>query len=96
MMATLRNTWKNRRRARGWRGELQTLLLCLAAGVLLAPAVIYLVGAQLLGAYHNGGYLAYMGDFGLALLHLKPSFWLVALGPWLGLWFLRLTRRLLA
>ena len=95
-MATLHNSWKNYRRTGGWRGEFQIFLLCLALGVLVLPAAIYLVGKQLLGAYQNGGYFAYMGDFGLALLHFVPSFWLVALGPWLGLCFLRLVRRLLA
>jgi hypothetical protein len=50
----------------------------------------------LLGAYQNGGYLAYMADLGSSLLHFTPSSWVVALGPWLGLCFVRLVRRLVS
>jgi hypothetical protein len=93
-MNALSKLWQRYRQLRGARRGLATFALCFAAGGLLIPTAIYLLGRQLLGNYTDGGYFSYLGDFWLQLFRLTPAFWLVALGPYLALWFWRLVRRL--
>jgi hypothetical protein len=82
------------RKQRGAAREGSAFLLCLLTGSLIVPAAIYLVGIGLLGPYTGGGLGTYLADFWRQLFKLAPAFWLVALGPYLALWLLRLARRL--
>jgi hypothetical protein len=82
------------RRLRGARREGATFALCLLIGAVLMPIAIYALGHTLLGAYAHGGFFSYFGDFWLRLVTLTPAFWLVALGPYLAVWFWRLVRQL--
>jgi len=93
-MSNTRNLWQRYRQLRGGRREAATLLLCIVIGTLLVPVAIYSVGHALLGSYANGGVFRFLGDFWLQLFRLTPAFWLVALGPYLALWYWRLFRRL--
>jgi hypothetical protein len=88
------NLWRNYRQQRGLRREGSTLLLCFVIGALLIPIGIYVVGHALLGSYSDGGMFRYLGDFWQQLFKLSPAFWLVALGPYLAVWFARLVRSL--
>ena len=93
-MNALSNLLQRYQRLRGPRREAATLTLCFLIGALLIPIAIYLLGHALLGAYTNGGFFSYLADFWLRLIKLTPAFWLVALGPYLALWFGRLLQRL--
>jgi hypothetical protein len=75
-----------------WLRREALLLLTLGGfGLLLLPALVYLVGERLLGEYRPHGA---MGSFYADLYgHLaSPSIWawLLVLGPWLAVQFLRL------
>ena len=68
------------------------LFACLAGfGLLALPALVYAVGVYLLGEYQAG---ATVGDFYAALYAElaapAPWAWLLVLGPWLGIQWLRL------
>jgi hypothetical protein len=93
-MNALSNLLHRYRQSRGARRELANFGLCFVAGALLMPVVIYALGHRLLGDYTHGGFFSYLGDFWWQLVTVTPAFWLVALGPYLALWFWRLIRRL--
>jgi hypothetical protein len=93
-MKALSNLPQRYQRLRGARREAATLALCFLIGALLIPIAIFALGRVLLGTYTNGGFFSYLADFWLQLIRLTPAFWLVALGPYLALWFWRLLQRL--
>lgn len=71
----------------------EALLLAVMGGIglLLLPALVYLVGQQLLGEYRPGATMVtfYADLYGrLAALSIWP--WLLVLGPWLAVQVLRL------
>lgn len=61
--------------------EATTLGLAVLFGLLVMPALIYLAGSTILKPYANGGLLALYRDFGKGLIELRPSCWIVLLGP---------------
>ena len=62
-----------------------------AFGLLLFPALVYLVGQQLLGEYRpDGGIGRFYADLFAALARPGLWAWLLVLGPWLLLQALRL------
>lgn len=84
--------WRRYRRTHGLQHELLTLALCLAAGLLLMPLLIWAVGSAELGPYANGRMGALLGDYYLALAKGSMAYWLVALGPYGAVWTLRVLR----
>jgi len=91
-MSTLRQFWRHYRRTSGAKHELLALGLSLGLGVVVVPAVVWIVGSWKLGPYANGGLWALWRDFIVALFHGSVPYWLVALGPYFGLWLLRAAR----
>ena len=72
------------------RRELWVLALFAGFGLLLLPGLVYAVGAFLLGEYRPGATLGtFYGDLYGELLALSPWAWLLVLGPWLGIQWLR-------
>ncbi|MBV8496712.1 MAG: hypothetical protein JO361_08020 [Gammaproteobacteria bacterium] len=74
-----------------------TALLC---GLVLMPLLIWVAGNRVLGPYTHGqnpraGPLALLADYFVGLAHGSAVFWVVALGPLLLLWVLRLFMALL-
>ena len=61
-------------------------------GLVVMPALVWIVGSWKLGPYANGGPFALWRDYLLALFHGSVPYWLVALGPYFGLWLLRAAR----
>ncbi len=92
-MPTLRKFWRRYRQTSGLQHELIAFGLCLAIGLVLMPTLIWVIGSSALGPYTNGGLLALGRDYFAALLKGSMAFWLVALGPYAGLWLLRAARR---
>jgi hypothetical protein len=91
-MSTLRQFWRHYRRTSGATHELLALALSLGLGVVVLPPAVWIVGSWKLGPYANGGLLALWRDFFVALFHGSVPYWLVALGPYVGLWLLRAAR----
>ena len=91
-MATPMDYWRRYQRTRGMTRELWALGICLAAGLLVMPPLIYAIGSAKLGPYANGGLGALWRDYLVALLHGSLAFWLVALGPYALLWLQRSVR----
>jgi hypothetical protein len=91
-MAGLRQFWRFYRRSSGAKHEFVALCLGLAVGLAVLPLLIWLVGKATLGPYTNGGLLALWRDFFVALAQGSLAYWLVALGPYLALWVLRIAR----
>jgi hypothetical protein len=75
--------------------EAITLGLALAAGLFVMPALIFLAGRYTLREYANGGLFALFFDFYKGLVELRPSCWIVVLGPFVFLTFFRLCRFIL-
>jgi hypothetical protein len=73
------------------RREAIVLAVCGGFGLLVLPALVYLVGERLLGEYQPG---ATMGTFYADIYGqlATPSVWawLLVLGPWLAILLLRL------
>ena len=74
---------------------LQRELLVLAVfggfGLLALPGLVYAVGAFLLGEYRPGATVGtFYADLYAALRQPSPWAWLLVLGPWLGVQWLRL------
>jgi hypothetical protein len=62
--------------------------------LLLLPAMIYAVGAGLLGAYGGGPHLgSFFGDFFRNLASGSLRTWFIVLSPYLFVWLLRLIFR---
>lgn len=72
--------------------EAVTFGLALLVGLLVMPALIYLVGHYVLREYANGGLFALYGDFFKGLIEPGPSYWVVVAGPFAFLSLLRLFR----
>jgi hypothetical protein len=73
------------------RREALVLAVCGGFGLLLLPALIYLVGQQLLGEYRpDGGMGVFYADLYAELATGSPWPWLLVLGPWLAVQMLRL------
>lgn len=73
------------------RKELLLLALLVGFGVLALPGLVYAVGAFLLGEYRPGATVGtFYGDLYGQLLAPSPWAWLLVLGPWLGIQWLRL------
>lgn len=76
--------------------ELIWLLATLLAGVVVLPALTYLVGSHVFGAYQTGGGLvAFYRAFSRDLADAHLNAWIVALGPLLLVYMLRLILGLL-
>jgi hypothetical protein len=75
--------------------EAMTLGLALLAGLLVMPGLIYAAGSYTLQAYERGGVFALYGDFFKGLFQLRPSCWIVAIGPFVFLSLVRLSRLIL-
>ncbi len=71
------------------RREASRLGVAILTGVVVVPALVWVVGSQLLGKYPNGGLLALWEDFFVGLAHGGVAYWLIAIGPYLFLWLLR-------
>jgi len=72
--------------------EATTFGLTVLIGLLVMPALIYLAGTSVLMPYANGGLFALYFDFGKGLVELRPSCWIVLLGPFGFLTLFRLFR----
>ena len=75
--------------------EAVTFGFTLLFGLAVMPAMIYGVGVLILEAYANGGLLAFYGDFLKTLVDLRPSGWIVLLGPFVFLTLFRIFRLIL-
>lgn len=59
-------------------------------GLLILPALVYLVGQQLLGEYRPGAGMGdFYADFYGQLGAISAWAWMLALGPWLAVQLLR-------
>ena len=72
--------------------EALTLGLALLVGLLVMPVLIYIAGRYTLKAYANGGLFALYFDYFKGLVQLRPSFWIVAVGPFVFLTLFRIFR----
>ncbi|MBS0388932.1 MAG: hypothetical protein JSR15_10670 [Proteobacteria bacterium] len=88
-MRSLLKFWRRYRQTRGARHELMGFGVCLAIGLIVMPVLIWLIGSSRLGPYANGGLFALWRDYVVALAQGSLAYWLVALGPYAGLWLLR-------
>ena len=93
MMNTLSNLWRRYQRGGPLMREAALFGLCLLLGWLLIPVAIYQVGLRLLGPYEHGSYLKFVSDIAGGVFSGLWPFWLLVLGPYLGLWAFRLWRR---
>jgi hypothetical protein len=93
MMNGLSTLWRRYQQSSALVRELAIFSLCLVLGWLLIPVAIYLVGMRLLGPYEHGSYLQFVLDIAGGVLSGSWPFWLLVLGPYLGLWAYRLWRR---
>lgn len=57
------------------------LIAALLFGLLVLPALVYVTGIAVLGAYAHGGLVGFLGDFFANLAHLRWFSWTLALGP---------------
>jgi hypothetical protein len=74
------------------RRELLYLAWIGGFGLLVLPLLVYLAGVLTLGPY-EGGVLAFLGSLYMAFLTLKPSAWVLLLGPYGLFWIVRLLTR---
>lgn len=76
--------------------EAMTFGLAILVGLLVMPALVYLAGTYTLGPYAHGtlpetqGVFSLFYDFFKGLAQLRPSCWIVLLGPFFFLTFARL------
>lgn len=77
-LQTLRDRYES---ATPGRRRLWVLGSLLLAGLLLLPALIYLAGLSLLGAYEGGSFLGQYGSIYSGLAQGNWSAWIVVLGP---------------
>jgi len=74
-----------------WRKELILGAIGLGFGLAILPALIYLVGVPILGAYGGGPHIgSFYGDFFRNLIDGVGRTWFVVVGPYLLLVVLRL------
>ncbi|NHA13590.1 hypothetical protein [Thioalkalivibrio sp. XN279] len=73
------------------RRELLLFAVLGGFGLLALPGLVYAVGAVLLGEYRPGATAGtFYADLYGALREPSPWAWLLVLGPWLGIQWLRL------
>ena len=73
-----------------WQKEVFLALACILFGLLLLPALIYMVGAQLLGAYGGGPHIgSFYGDYFRNLVAGTGRTWFIVLSPYLFLMIMR-------
>jgi hypothetical protein len=78
--------------------EAMTFGLAVLAGLIVMPALIYLVGKYALGAYSHGTpesggtVFTLFFDFYKGLIEPRPSCWIVVAGPFVFLTFIRFSR----
>jgi hypothetical protein len=89
-------------RARDWyfslprlQFEAMTFGIAVLVGLLVMPVLIYLAGLATLKAYAHGGVFSLYYDWFKGLFGFVPSFWVVVMGPYAFLSFLRLCRWIL-
>ena len=89
-------------RARGYyfslsrpKFEALTLAIALLVGLVIMPVLIFIVGSYALKSYAHGGLFALFVDFCKGLVDLRPSCWIVLIGPFVFLSFFRICRHLL-
>jgi hypothetical protein len=75
--------------------EAVTLGLAVLFGLLIMPALIYLAGHFALQEYGRGGFFALYVEVFKGLFHLRSSYWVVILGPFVFLSVFRIFRWLL-
>ncbi len=73
--------------------ELAIAVLALAFGLVGMPFLIWGAGRATLGDYAHGGPLSLLGDYFGGLAQGASAFWVVALGPYALLSFLRFILR---
>jgi hypothetical protein len=74
-----------------WNKEVAILVATLAAGALLGPILVFLVGQTILGPYAAGAGLgAFYGNFWQELGGAEPIPWIMLLGPYILVQWLRL------
>jgi hypothetical protein len=57
------------------------IVAALAFAALVLPFLVYVTGVQTLGAYAGGGPWQFLGDFYADLARLRPTAWVLLLGP---------------
>ncbi len=72
-----------------------TLGIALLCGLVVMPVLIFIAGSYVLKSYAHGGLFALFVDFYKGLVELRPSCWIVLLGPLVFLTFFRFCRFLL-
>jgi hypothetical protein len=72
--------------------EVRFAVILIGVGLLVMPLIIYAVGAFTLGAADTGLW-AYLKSLYGSLLQLRPSAWILILGPYLLVLLLRTTSR---
>lgn len=73
------------------RRELLVFACLVGFGLLVLPALVYAVGVVLLGEYRPGATVgSFYADLYAQLAAPEPWAWLLVLGPWLGIQWLRL------
>ena len=85
-MSGLNESWKNTAVR-----EFVVFLYLFAAGLLVLPALIYLVGKSLFGAYGGTGFSAFYGMLNSDLRSGELAVWILVLTPYLVWQLSRLT-----
>lgn len=77
-----------------WKRELTLAAAMLAFGLFILPLAIYLVGRQVIGEYDaDAGVLALAEHIWTDFLSLRPTAWILVLGPYVVVQLLRYVRR---
>lgn len=76
------------------RRELYILGGSLAAGLILMPVCVYIVGTLTLGPYFSGGWVTFFVDLFKGLFRGWWAAWVLVLGPYALVMFLRGMRQL--
>ncbi|MGB5510833.1 MAG: hypothetical protein WBM87_03900 [Woeseiaceae bacterium] len=73
------------------RKEALLLLILFVGGIVLMPAVIYLIGQMIFGSYGGDGFGGFFGAIGAKLLSADGVAWLLVASPYLIVQCLRIT-----
>ena len=71
-----------------------TLGIALLFGLVIMPVLIFIAGSYALKSYAHGGLFTLFVDFYKGLVDLRPSCWIVLVGPFVFLTFFRFCRYL--
>jgi len=89
-------------RARGYyfslsrpKFEALTLAIAMLVGLVIMPVLIFIVGSYALKSYAHGGLFSLFVDFYKGLVDLRPSCWIVLIGPFVFLTLFRICRHVL-